>query len=139
MRRTALVAGIGVATILGGCGQRDRDGRPPRPPVASQVTGGITSEQVTLSPRRIGGGRIALIVSNQDADSHAVVLEGGRTLEQVGPINPQDTATIMAELTQGSYAVRAGSDAVSSSERIEPARLVVGPGRPTGEDDLRRP
>lgn len=95
---------------------------------------------LTVSPSRIGGGRIVRMVSNQDADSHAVFLEGGSTLEQVGPINPQDTATFMAELTQGSYAVRAGSErAVSSSERIEPARLVVGPGRPTGEDDMRRP
>ncbi len=91
----------------------------------------ITPAQVTVSPSRIDAGRIALVVSNRDRDSHAVILEGGRTLEQVGPINPQDTATIMAEVTQGSYAIRAGSErAVNASEQIEPARLFVGQRRP---------
>ncbi len=131
IRRTALIAGVGVATVLGGCGQREFDRSPPRPPVAARITGVITPAQVTVSPSRIDAGRIALVVSNRDRDSHAVILEGGRTLEQVGPINPQDTATIMAEVTQGSYAIRAGSErAVNASEQIEPARLVVGQRRP---------
>ncbi len=133
MRRTALVAGVGVATLLGACGQRDVDRSPPRPPVAARITGVITAQQVTVSPSRIGGGPIVLTVSNRDEDSHTVILEGARTRERVGPINPQDTATITAELTQGAYAVRAGSGhRVNPSGQVEPARLVVGPRRPTG-------
>jgi hypothetical protein len=126
--------------MLGGCGQSDFDRDPPRPPVVIQVTGVITSEKVTVSPSRIGGGMVVLIVSNQDEDSHTVILEGVRTREQVGPINPQDTATVTARLTPGSYAVRAGSDrAVNPSEEIEPARLVVSQRRPTGADDVLGP
>lgn len=133
MRRAVLVAGVGVVSMLGGCGQSEFDREPPRPPVAAKITGVVTPQQVTVSPSRVGGGPIVLVVSNQDEDSHTVILEGGRTREQVGPINPQDTATVTAELRKGSYAVRAGSDrAVNPSEQIEPARLVVGQRRPTG-------
>ncbi len=133
MRRIAFAGGVGVVSIFGGCGQSDFDRDPPRPPAVVQVTGVITAEKVTVSPGRIGGGMIVLTVSNQDEDSHTVILEGVRSREQVGPINPQDTATVTAELTPGSYAVRSGSErAVDTSEQIEPARLVVGQGRPTG-------
>ncbi len=135
MRRTVLIAGVGVATILGACGQQDVDRRPPRPPVVVRITGVITGEQVTVSPSRIAAGPIVLTLSNRDEDSHTVVLDGVRTREQVGPINPQDMATITAELTRGVYAVRAGSGhAGDPSEHIEPARLVVGRRLTTGKD-----
>jgi len=140
MRRTAFVAGVGVVSMLGGCGQSDPDRDPPRPPDVIRVTGVITAQKVTVSPSRIGGGPTVLIVSNKNEDSHTVILEGVRTRDQVGPINPQDTATITAELTQGSYAVRAGSEhAVNPSEQIEPARLVVGQRPSTGVYDQPRP
>ena len=140
MRRTVLIAGVGVATILGACGPHAVDRSPPQAPVVVRITGVITAEQVRVSPSRTGGGPIVLILSNRDEDSHTVVLEGVRTREQVGPINPQDTATLTAELTRGVYAVRAGSEhAVNPSEQIEPARLVVGRRIPTGKDDRRRP
>ena len=139
IRRTVLIAGVGVAILLGACGQQDDDRRPPQPPVVVRITGVITAEQVTLSPSRIGGGPIVLMLSNRDGDSHTVLLEGVRTRERVGPINPQDTATLTAELTRGIYAVRAGYEHAVSSEQIEPARLVVGRRIPTGNDNRMRP
>lgn len=139
-RGTALVAGIAVLSALSGCGQKDFIREPPRPPQPIQITGVITPQEVTVSPSRIGGGPVLLLISNQDDVSHTVILEGEQTREVVGPINPQDTATITADLTQGRYTVRAGSErAAAPGERIEPATLVVGPRRPTGEDDLLRP
>ena len=134
MRHTALIAGVGVATILGACGQQDTDRSSSRTPVVVRITGVVTARQVSLSPSRIGAGPIVLTVSNQDEDSHTAVLEGGRTRAQVGPINPQDTATITAELPPGVYAVRAHSEhAGSHSGGIHPARLVVDRRRPTGD------
>ena len=128
MRRTSvLIAGAGVATILGACGQRDSDGGSARPPVVVRATGVVTPQEVTVSPSRIRAGTIVLSVSNQDEDSQTVIVEGMRRREQVGPINPQDTATITAELSPGVYAVRARSEhAVRPPGQIEPARLVVG-------------
>jgi hypothetical protein len=136
----AALAGIAVVSTLAGCGQADYTRQPPRPPTPLQVTGVITEREVSVSPNRIGAGPIVLIVSNQDAMSHTVILEGERKREQVGPINPQDTATIQANVQQGRYTVRAGSErALARSQMIAPAVLVVGRERPTGENDLLRP
>jgi hypothetical protein len=138
--RAALVVGLTAVSTLAGCGQSDFDRVPPRPPVPIQLTGVITPNQVTISPSRIGGGPIVLIISNQDEMSHTVILESDQVREQVGPINPDDAATLTSNLTQGRYTVRAGSEqAVAPSEQLEPAVLEVGPRRPTGEDDLLRP
>jgi len=69
-----------------------------------------------------------------------VILEGEQAREQVGPINPDDAATITTDLTQGRYTVRAGSGrAAAAGDQLEPGVLVVGQRRPTGEDDILRP
>jgi hypothetical protein len=59
--------------------------------------------------------------------SHTVTIEGGphNTTEQVGPINPQDTARIQETLDPGTYTVTAGSDKASAQE-IKPATLHIG-------------
>jgi hypothetical protein len=138
--RATLVAGLALVSTLAGCGQPDYSRRPVRPPTPVQVTGVITSRQVDVSPSRIGAGPIVLIVSNQNSASHTVILEGEQKLERVGPINPQDTATIQANVQQGRYTIRAGSErALPRAPMIEPAVLVVGRERPTSEDELLRP
>lgn len=138
MRGTVLLAGVGIATVLGACGQRDAARDPPPPPVVVRIDGVVTTQQVTVSPSRIDPGPVVLVVSNRDEDSHTVIVEGKRTREQVGPINPQDTATITAELGPGVYAVRAGSEhVINSSGQVEPARLVVGRRARNGDDDRR--
>ena len=66
-----------------------------------------------------------ITVSNQTKASHTLTLEsadGGTIREQVGPINPLDTATLQRTLTQGTYTVSAGSEAAVPKE-IEPATL----------------
>ena len=139
-RGAALVAGIAMLSVLSGCGQDDFVREPPRPPLPIQVTGVITTTGVTISPDRIGGGPVVIIVSNQDEVSHTVILEGEQAREQVGPINPDDAATITTDLTQGRYTVRAGSERASApSRRLDPGVLLVGQRRPTGEDDILRP
>jgi len=139
-RGAALIAGIAVLSALSGCGQKDFLREPPRPPTPIQITGVITATGVTVSPDSIGGGPVVIIISNQDQVSHTVILEGERAREQVGPVNPDDAATITTDLTQGRYTVRAGSEvAAAPSDQLEPATLNVGQSRPTGEDDVLRP
>jgi hypothetical protein len=137
--RATLAAGVALVSALAGCGQPDYTRRPPRPPTPLQITGVITEDRVSVSPNRIGAGPIVLIVSNQDATSKTLVLEGESKRERVGPINPQDTATITANVQQGRYTLRAGSDRAAPSQMVKPAEIVVGRERPTGEDDLLRP
>ncbi|MDQ3320302.1 MAG: hypothetical protein M3515_08770 [Actinomycetota bacterium] len=139
-RGAALIVGIALLWALSGCGQKDFLRDPPRPPLPIQITGVITATGVTVSPDRIGGGPVLLIISNQDQVSHTVILEGEQAREQVGPINPDDAATITTDLTQGRYTVRAGSErAAAPGDQLEPGVLVVGQRRPTGEDDILRP
>jgi hypothetical protein len=125
---------------LAGCGEDDFENEP-RPPVPKQLTGVITDEKVTVSPNELGAGPVVITVSNQTEASHTVTLEssdGGTIREQVGPINPLDTATLQRTLEQGQYTVSAGSEAAVPRE-IEPATLTIGEERKSGSDELLLP
>ena len=129
-----------AALALAGCGEDDFENEA-RPPVPKQLTGVITDEKVTISPNDLGAGPVVITVSNQTDASHTVTLEssdGGTIREQVGPINPLDTATLQRTLEQGSYTVSAGSEAAVPKE-IEPATLTIGEERKSGSDELLLP
>ncbi len=75
-----------------------------------------------------------ITISNQTDEAHTLTLEGKTVRERVGPVNPQDTATIQKTLPQGTYEVRAGSEEAVTRE-ITPAELTIG--RPRGESNGR--
>jgi hypothetical protein len=116
-------AALGVLS-LAACGQSDIEDEP-RPATAIELTGVIRPAKVTVSPRRVGAGPVAIIISNHTDDTHTLALVGDRVREVVGPINPLDTATIQSTLEPGVYRVRAGSPR-TVSEEIRPAELRVG-------------
>jgi hypothetical protein len=133
----AVCAGL---LALAGCGDDDFENEP-RPPVPKQLTGVITAEKVTVSPDELGAGPVVITVSNQTDASHTVTLEssdGGTIREQVGPINPLDTATLQRTLEQGEYTVSAGSETAVPKE-IQPATLTIGKERKSGSDELLLP
>lgn len=128
-----------VSLALAGCGDDDfaNDQRPPAP---ITVSAAISPVRVSVSPSRLGAGTIELIASNQTARSQRLTLSssgrdgGEEELEQTtGPINPGDTASLKADLTEGSYLVSARSDA------IDPARIIVGAVRESARDRLLQP
>jgi hypothetical protein len=140
IRAGALPALCAAALALAGCGEDDFENEP-RPPVPIQLTGVITEEKVTVSPNDVGAGPIVLTVSNQTDASHTVTLESsddGTIREQVGPINPLDTATLQRTLEPGTYTVTAGSEA-AVPQRITPATLTIGEDRKSGSDELLLP
>lgn len=136
MRALILSAAL-AATALAACGDDDFENEP-RPPVPIELTGVITDERVTVSPNRVGAGPIVLTVSNQDERSHTVTLEGEGIRERVGPINPEDTASIQKTLPMGRFSVKAGS-AEARDERLKPATIVVGEQRESASDELLLP
>ncbi len=139
IRALSLLFGGVLACAPTACGQEEFANEP-RPPVPLQLSGVITQREVEVSPARVGAGPIIVIVANQTDESHTVTLEGERLREMVGPINPGDTATIQATLTEGEYEVKAGSErAVEPSAQIRPAELVIAGARPTSEDELLLP
>ena len=135
---TGILCAAGL--VLGACGEDDFENNP-RPPVAKQLTGVITDQKVTVSPNELGAGPVVITVSNQTDASHTLTLEssdGGTIREQVGPINPLDTATLQRTLTPGSYAVKAGSETAVPKE-IQPATLTIGQDRKSGSGELLLP
>ena len=121
-----------------GCGSGDKFENNPRPPVPVQLTGVITDKGVTISPNRVGGGPVRLIISNQTQDAHTITLDGGNTTDTVGPINPLDTATLQQTLVQGSYQVKAGSSKAVQKE-LKPGKLQVGPPRKNSSSQVLLP
>lgn len=137
-RRRAVVA-LALVPAIGGCGGDDfaNDKR-----AATAVTVGavVTVKGVTVSPARLGAGTVELLASNQTRASQRVQLRsvrlpggGPRLAQSTGPINPGGTASLKADLGQGTYVVSVRSSA------IEAATLVVGPPRATGSDQLLQP
>src|SRR5918992_6091332 len=97
--KAALVSAAAAgALLIVGCGGEEDFENEPRPPVPLQLTGVITEESVTVSPRTVAPGPIVLIVSNQTEEPHSISLKGPEVDEQTGPIPPADTATVQATL-----------------------------------------
>jgi hypothetical protein len=121
--KAALVsAAAAAAFVVVGCGGEDDFENEPRPPVPLQLTGVITEESVTVSPRTVAPGPIVLIVSNQTETPHILALEGPEVAEETGPIPPGDTATLQATLQDTDpgegYEVRANSGRAKNPEDV---------------------
>ena len=137
-RTAVLLAGALCSVALVGCGEDDDFENDPRPPIPVQLSGVITESSVSVEPRKVGAGPIVLIVSNQTQEAHTITLDGPSGTDEVGPINPFDTGRIQHNLEQGSYEIRAGSERARASD-IEPARLTVGPKRPSSSNSVLLP
>ena len=131
-----------VAAVASGCGSGNDDYQNrPRPPAPLVVSASINNERVAVSPRRFGGGPITLVITNQSSSKQQVTLEtsggpgsgpGSRPV-QTGPINPRETASVKADVSRGTYALRVDGDGVAA------ARLVVGQQRPSAQNELLQP
>lgn len=139
----ALIATAAVAALgLAGCGgEGEAYENEPRPPAEIMVGVSINKDAISVSPHAIGGGPVNLKIVNQTDRSHQVVLEtedvpgSGSTgvRQETGPINPDDTATISADVDEGTYRVSV------DTEGIAPATLDVGDRRPSSQQDLLLP
>ena len=131
---------LGAVAFVSGCGEEDDYRNEERPPAPIVVSAAITQDRVSVSPREFGAGPITLIVTNQTDDAQELVLEtdeiGGSAPgieQQTGPISPGDTASLKADLRQGTYRV------ATQSENIRPAALAVGAARPSAQNELLQP
>lgn len=142
-RRTTLaIALLGVlATASLGC-DTEKHQNALRPPAPIVLSAAITPERISVSPRRVGAGPVTLVFTNLTGSSQQVTFESagapGSTSrpgirQQTAPINPDDTATLKATVEPGRYRVRVAGDAVA------PATLLIGPERPSAQNDLMLP
>lgn len=146
MRATGKTRWLGAIAFLAagtlvmgasGCGGDDFENKP-RPPVPIELTGVIQPQKVTVSPNKVGAGPVLITISNQTEEAHTVTLEGDTIKERIGPVQPQDTATIQKTLARGQYEVRAGSD-VAVPKEIAPAKLAITNQRRDSNDRLLLP
>jgi len=126
-----------LSGVASGCGGEDFKNEP-RPPVPIELTGVIQPQKVTVSPNKVGAGPILITISNQTDAAHTVTLEGDTVKERIGPVQPQDTATIQKTLQPGRYEVSAGS-AAATPHAIKPDTLVIGRERPDSSNQLLQP
>jgi len=140
--RAGLSAAAAVA-LLTGCGADTSYRNSPRPASPITVTASISSQRVLVSPTRFGAGPITLVVTNQTGRSRELVLQSNQQAgsgttapgpQATGPINPQGTASLKADLTEGSYVVN-----VRGGAGIRPAALHVGHPRSSAQNQLLQP
>ena len=126
------------ALILGGCGGGSHFKNEKRPPTPVQLTGVVRDDKVTVSPSRVGGGPVILVIANQTEQPRTITLEGGGTTDTVGPVQPSGTARLQQTLKPGTYSVKAGAKEAQASE-VTPGTLTVGPNRPSSSNELLLP
>jgi hypothetical protein len=143
MPREAAAFGCALVTLTAaGCGSTGHTYQnTPRPPAPIVVSASIDNATVQITPKHLGAGPITLVITNQSNAAQQVTLETSDTpgsgpgvkAVQTGPISPRETASVNADVRQGTYALRVGGDGV------KPARLVVGKQRPSSQNDLLQP
>jgi hypothetical protein len=135
-----LIAAVLAALAASGCGESTTRRNDARPAAPITITASVSRDRVSVSPARFGAGPVRLIVVNQTSAAQQVTLEsalapgeGPGVRQQTAPINPQDTATLAADVRPGRYMVRVSGDA------IKRATLRVGRDRPSAQNDLLQP
>ena len=140
MNQRTVLCGL-AAALLAGCGSQSDYKNRPRPPSPITITASVNDGRIEVSPKRFGAGPITLVVTNQTDRARDLVLETNTSADsgqaglrqKTGPINPQGTASLKANLRQGHYTVR-----VRGGE-IRPASIVVGHERESAQNQLLQP
>ncbi|HWK27312.1 MAG TPA: hypothetical protein VNS09_12165 [Solirubrobacter sp.] len=135
MRRLVLLLPVALA----GCGAESRENHP-RPPVPITMAAAIHPGGIEVSPPRAGAGEITLIVSNQSGTPQTVTFEtdelGGGTggvRVRSGRIAPRSTGRLTVVPRAGTYSLH------TSDRRIRPARVRIGPPRPSAQNRVLLP
>lgn len=135
MRRSFL-AGLAVLAGVGaiGCGAEYHP-NDPRPPAGIELSGKIDNKRVVIAPSKVGGGLATVTFSNQSDDDVAVefIDSTGRPAASTTEIAAGGVDTLQINLTSSDY------ELLPSVSTIDSGTLVVGPERPSAQNDLLLP
>jgi hypothetical protein len=125
------LAAIAVTAV--GCGSDDHP-NDPRPAKPIEVTARVDDEVVEVSPAEFGAGLVVFTISNQSDETAALTLDGpvAATSQTLEPGAVSDDFKV--DLQEGTYEVTGGDDSGA-----KPQELVVGPPRPSAQDELLLP
>ena len=140
-RKTSFILLPLAALIVAGCGTKERTANELRPPVPIQLNASLMPKKISLSPSQIGGGPITLVVSNLTATEQRITFGANspsgtselRIDSQSATIAPNNTASMKAELSDGTYSLSV------EGESIPTAVLNVSGERPSAQNDLMLP
>jgi hypothetical protein len=130
----AVAALVALPLFAYGCGGTDERTSNLRPPTPINVSVKIGDDRVSASPTKFGAGPIVVVASNQSSASHTLTIEGPRLKQSVGPISPQDTATLKVTVGPGEHTL-----STEGSQSLEQASLNVGAKRPSAQNKLQQP
>ena len=133
-RHALLPAGIAVLGLAAaGCGAEDHPNEP-RPPKPIEITARVDNEVVDVSPAEFGAGLAVFTISNQSEEAVALTLDGpvAATSQPIEPGSVTDDFKV--DLQEGEYEVTGGLES-----KARPTELVVGPERPSAQDELLLP
>jgi hypothetical protein len=127
----AALAVFGLTAV--GCGSEDHPNEP-RPPKPIEITARVDEQVVDVSPNEFGAGLANFTISNQ-SDSVVELTVDGPVAATSPPIEPSGvTDDFKVDLQEGEYEVTAGAES-----RAKPTELVIGPERPSAQDELLLP
>lgn len=142
-RHARRAAGALMACVLltgAGCGSTSDYKNRPRLPAPIVLGTSIASTRISVSPSRFGAGPVLLVITNQSPAARSLTLQtdeinGSKSglTQTTSAISPQGTAQLSAVLREGRYRVRVDDSAVRAAE------LVVGPARPSAQDQVLQP
>ena len=139
MRRSRTAIGLAATAAMFGCGSSDY-ANDPRPPAPINVSAAISNSKVSVSPRRFGAGPVTIIIANESNRAQRVTIESNELgaskpglKQSTGPINPDGTATLKVDVTEGDYQVTV------SGGNVKPASVHVGAKRQSAQNQLLQP
>jgi hypothetical protein len=130
----AALAVVALSFAAYGCGGNEERTSNLRPPTPINVSVTIGDERISASPSKFGAGPIVVIASNQSSASQTLTIEGPKVRQSIGPISPQDTATLKVTVGPGEHSI-----STDASGNVEPATLNVGAKRPSAQNKLQQP
>ncbi|MGB3099403.1 MAG: hypothetical protein WBB30_08950 [Solirubrobacterales bacterium] len=136
-RRTALLAAAAaVALVAAGCGAEEFP-NDPRPPAPVQLSAAVNTKKVLIATTLpngtpVGAGLANFTISNQTSDPVALTFSGV-TDDTTDPIVAEGELNFQLDLVEGPYTVRADDPAINAAD------FVVGPERPSAQNDLLLP
>jgi hypothetical protein len=132
--RHALPAGFAVlGLVAAGCGSEDHPNEP-RPPKPIEITARVDEDVVDVSPSEFGAGLVVFTVSNQ-SDSVVELTVDGPVAATSPPIEPNGVSDdFKVDMREGENEVTAGEES-----QAKPTELVIGPERPSAQNELLLP
>lgn len=136
IRHIVVLGGIAATLAASGCGSSNGYENKLRPPSPIVVTAFISDTGVSVSPKKFGAGPVNLVITNQSHAAQQVTFASSGAsdfIQQTGPIQPQDTATLRANIPEGRAVVKVDTSAIKS------ASITVGAERETAQNQLLQP